>query len=347
RQVAETLAQPFGLTVIAEEEGEAVPEVQVQQSETCFKLVERLARLQELLVTDNAEGNLVLTRAGNKTTDSALIYGVNIEEASADLDHAHRFSDYIVKAQRPGTRTADSKTAEGRDPWAGVIVSPGGGDPSPGGRAAGATAEERSASLADLWRDAWRERMLALRARPLVRTQRLDGGDETDDWDWDGTPGSGTDTHTDRGMEAISQIAGTAHDDAITRYRPLVIIAEAQADDDNAAKRADWELRRRLAKSTKATIAVNGWHQQNGELWRPNLMVYTEVPYFGLERELIIGQVTFEMGDQGEMTRLELTLPDAFLPEKIRKCKVRRGRGPGRKGRRGGKAPVDNWAGVI
>ena len=90
RAVAEVLAEPFRLQVLAEEEGEPVPEVQVQQSEACFRLVERLARLQELLVTDDAEGRLVLTRAGNKRTDTALIFGVNIKAAHGDLDDSHR-----------------------------------------------------------------------------------------------------------------------------------------------------------------------------------------------------------------------------------------------------------------
>ena len=40
-----------------------------------------------------------------------------------------------------------------------------------------------------------------------------------------------------------------------------MIVAEAQSDDGMAQKRADWEIRRRMAEGTKATIIVNGCRQ--------------------------------------------------------------------------------------
>ena len=334
RAVAEVLAEPFRLQVLAEEEGEPVPEVQVQQSEACFRLVERLARLQELLVTDDAEGRLVLTRAGNKRTDTALIFGVNIKAAHGDLDDSHRFSDYIVKAQRPGNRTKDDAIAEGRDPWSDVV-----------------TRRLRNGASADDWRAAWRERMRLVRAHARARAGRMvDDGDYDGDWEeWDGQPGSGTDRTADRGVTAITQIVGTARDPGITRYRPKVIVAEAQADDDNADHRADWELRRRIARAVRANVTVNGWRQENGELWATNLMVYVNVPWLGLDREMLIGEVGFSIDDSGEITTLDLTLPDAFLPEKVRKPKRKAAaRGSGGGGRRGGgKAKPDHWADVI
>lgn len=326
RQVAELLAEPFKLQVLAEEEGEPVPEVQVQQSETCFALVERLARLQELLVTDDAVGNLVLTRAGNKQADTALVFGENVKEAQADLDDSKRFSDYIVKAQRPGNRTNDDKWAQGNDPWAGV---------TPPQRSFGYAADE-----ADRCRAAWRQQMRTVQQNARRRAIRVDD----DDWDWeDREPGDGSDTETDRGAHVINQIVGTAQDPGITRYRPKVIIAEAQADDDNAENRADWELRRRIGQSVKASITVNGWRQQSGDLWTPNLMTYVNVPWLGLDRELIISEVEFSIDDGGEITRLGLTLPDAFLPEKVRKAKSKRGRGGGK----GGKGKADHWTSAV
>lgn len=332
RAVAEVLAEPFSLQVLAEE-GEPVPEVQVQQSEACFRLVERLARLQELLVTDDAEGRLVLTRAGNKRTDTALIFGVNIKAANADLDDSNRFSDYIVKAQRPGNRTKDDKIAEGRDPWSDVI-----------------TRRLRNGASADDWRAAWRDRMRLVRTHARARAGRTVDDGDYDGWEeWDGEPGSGTDRTADRGVTAITQIVGTAHDPGITRYRPKVIIAEAQADDDNADRRADWELRRRIARSVRANVTVNGWRQENGELWATNLMVYVQVPWLGLDREMLIGEVQFAIDDSGEITTLDLTLPDAFLPEKVRQPKRKtaaRG-GGGRRGGGKGKSKPDHWADVI
>lgn len=325
REIAEVLAAPFKLKVVAEEEGEPVPEVQVQQSETCFALVEKLARLQELLVTDDAEGNLVLTRAGNKQADTALVFGENVKEAQADLDDSKRFSDYIVKAQRPGNRTKDDKWAQGKDPWAGV-------DPG------------ETSYAADNWRAAWRQQMRLVQQNARRRALRLDD----DDWDFsedgeDGEFGDGSDTEMDRGANVINQIVGTARDPGITRYRPKVIVAEAQADDDNAEKRADWELRRRIGQSVKARITVNGWRQDGGALWTPNLMVYVNVPWLGLDRELIIGDVEFTIDNGGEIAHLGLTLPDAFLPEKMRQTKTKKAAAGGK----GKKGKGDHWTSAV
>ena len=101
-EIAKQLAEPYKLTVKVLDDGEPEAEVQVQQGETCFALVERLSRLQALLVTDDADGNLILTRAGTGRASASLRHGENILTANADLDHSKRFSEVLVKAQRPG-----------------------------------------------------------------------------------------------------------------------------------------------------------------------------------------------------------------------------------------------------
>jgi prophage tail gpP-like protein len=81
----------------------ALHDVQVQQGETCYALLERLARVQGLLITDDAAGNLALTGVGSGVAVTALIQGDNILAASADLDASQRFSQYVVKGQRANT----------------------------------------------------------------------------------------------------------------------------------------------------------------------------------------------------------------------------------------------------
>src|SRR5262249_41144636 len=80
-----------------------VMDVQVQQGETAYALLERLARLQGLLLTDTAAGNLALTRVGTRRAVAALIQGDNILGASAEIDASQRHSQYIVKGQRANT----------------------------------------------------------------------------------------------------------------------------------------------------------------------------------------------------------------------------------------------------
>lgn len=100
-QIAERLCGEVGVGVVVESgPGAPFPDVQVQQGESIFELIERLCRLRALLVCDNEAGNLVLTRAGIRSSGGTIRQGDNILTASADLSVGERFSDYIVKGQQ-------------------------------------------------------------------------------------------------------------------------------------------------------------------------------------------------------------------------------------------------------
>jgi prophage tail gpP-like protein len=268
--LARKLAEPFKIEVVAKVTGEPIPEVQLQQGETCFGLIERLSRLQEYLITDDPDGRLILTRAGNDRCSSTLKQGVNVAVAEAVYDDAHRFSDYMVKAQKPGDKTSDLNPGEGGEEPRAVPFIPG-----------------ESAVLLE-----WRARRAA--------APRAGGGG--------------------KGAKVLTQITGTVKDPGIHRYRPKVIVAETQASPADAAKRADWEMRRRVAKAHKATVTVVGWRQADRRLWTVNEMVPCEVDWLSLERDMLISEVTYTMGPEGQNTRMELTLPDAFLPDHFRKA---------------------------
>lgn len=286
-EITRQLAQPYHLEVKVVDDGKPEAEVQVQQGETNFALVERLSRLQALLVTDDAAGRLVLTRAGSGRATTQLRHGDNILAASSDLDNSKRFSVCLVKGQRPGNNNKSQDDAPTSDPW-------------PGWNAAAIAAARAAASrIAAIANPGERHRARRDAVRSGTTPKR-------------GNPAS------------LTQINGSAKDPEITRYRPLVIVAEAQSDDGMAETRADWELRRRKGEATKATVTVNGFHQQKGgKLWEPNMMVQVEAPWLALNRELVISEVTYNYDASGEKTTLTLTLPDAFLPDpKERKAKT-------------------------
>jgi prophage tail gpP-like protein len=279
-QMARMLAAPFGIEVVSAYDGEPVPDAQVQQGETCFALVERLSRLQEILITDDQFGRLVLARAGTGQCSTVLEQGNNILTAGAEHDDSERFSEYIVKAQRPANRTLDD--------WG--HIDEGSGQP-----------------FADLSPGA---RFALQRAASTKKTS----------------------------PKTLTQITGTVYDRGITRYRPHVVIAESQADGASAQKRADWEMRRRLARSKSADVTINGWRQRDGRLWTQNESVYIDSPWLGLAEPLLISEVEYGYGPGGEVTALSLVLPDVFLPEPKRKTKDK-GKGTGDGG--------DMWAHVI
>lgn len=105
----------------------------VKQGESVFETLQRAALLRGLLIIENKSGELVfINRAGGtgdgtpslaspvdsfdfvgptldaiakgaKLSGTALVQGENVISASAIYDDSERFSDYIVKAQAPGT----------------------------------------------------------------------------------------------------------------------------------------------------------------------------------------------------------------------------------------------------
>lgn len=105
--IARRLAEPFGVDVVdLAQATEPFPRVQVEQGETVFDILERLARQRGVFLTDNALGQLVIRR---RSTDLQchIEKGVHVLSASADLRGNDQFSNYTVKGQAEGSdRTA-------------------------------------------------------------------------------------------------------------------------------------------------------------------------------------------------------------------------------------------------
>lgn len=226
-RIARALAEPFGIPVRVETDvGAGFPDVQVQQGESCFDLIDRLAVLRGVLATDGPDGALVLVRAGGVRAAGRLVQGGaqgNILEASARLSHARRWSRYVVKGQRAGG---------------------------------------------------------------------------------DGLSG-----------DAAAAVVAEAVDPAVRRYRPKVIVAEAQADAASAAARARWEALGNAGKGVSATVTVQGWMQAPDRLWAANEMVSIDAPWLGLDRELLVAEVEYRLDEGGTRTELTLAPPEAFTPE--------------------------------
>lgn len=120
--IAAELAQPFGIKIVARvDTGEKVKRFALQQGETVYAAIERLARYRGLLAVSNAAGEVELIRPGEGANVAELVEGKNIIGGSATHDARDRFSDYIVKGQASGDDNANGKAvaavkAEARDP---------------------------------------------------------------------------------------------------------------------------------------------------------------------------------------------------------------------------------------
>ncbi|CCG42190.1 phage baseplate assembly protein [Magnetospirillum molischianum] len=103
-QIAADLAKVYGVSVVtAVDTGAVVSDHQIQPGETVMGSIDRLLTLRQLLATDDAQGRLVLCRAGSARAGGALVVGDNILTGSADLDWTDRFKHYIVRGQSAGS----------------------------------------------------------------------------------------------------------------------------------------------------------------------------------------------------------------------------------------------------
>jgi prophage tail gpP-like protein len=100
KEIAEKLFPPFRVRpLFFVNAGAPFDKITIQQGETVFALIDRLARQRKLIIYPDAEGNLIFTRAGGKRSKTELRQGVNVQTGNASYDYTDRFSEYTVKGQ--------------------------------------------------------------------------------------------------------------------------------------------------------------------------------------------------------------------------------------------------------
>lgn len=220
-QIAAALCLPFGITVTNKSTpGAKFRRYSVQEGETVHEALERAARMRGLLLITNGDGNLVLTRSGDRRVSTVLQRGINILECERNGSWRDRYSDYTIKTQ-----------AAGDDDFFGYEA-------------------------------AWIKRQ--------------------------------------------------ATDDRVDRHRPLTMLAENEDTGAELQERINWERNIRAGRARRVTYTVQGWHDDDGDLWEPNTLVRVEDDFARISAELLLVSVRYEKNDGGTRASLELTRPEAF-----------------------------------
>jgi prophage tail gpP-like protein len=116
-QVARNVCAPFGIDVVASDVGSTYAVAAKHHGETCWKLLERLARQRKMLVLDDGQGRLVLAQLATTRADDSLIYPSDgLLKITTKRDSSKRFSVYTVKAQAGARWLGNVGTADGSDP---------------------------------------------------------------------------------------------------------------------------------------------------------------------------------------------------------------------------------------
>lgn len=103
-QIATDLVAPFGIKVSAATDiGVPFKKFSIQEGETCFEAIERMARMRGVLVVEDPAGNLLIIRTDSDRIVTALVQGQNILTGSAAFSLRDRYSKVTVKGADIGS----------------------------------------------------------------------------------------------------------------------------------------------------------------------------------------------------------------------------------------------------
>jgi prophage tail gpP-like protein len=95
--IATKLAVPYNIDVACDVAGlPIIPQQNIMLGETAYEIIERSARFSALLVFEDRDGKLRLTRAGTDVMSSGIQEGVNMESVAVERSMDQRYSEIIA-----------------------------------------------------------------------------------------------------------------------------------------------------------------------------------------------------------------------------------------------------------
>lgn len=101
-------------------------------------------------------------------------------------------------------------------------------------------------------------------------------------------------------------------DEAIDRYRPLIVLAEDAGTPATLAMRAQWEASVRAGRGNRGTITVQGWRRPDGVLWAPNVLVSVTSTTLYLDAPMLVVGCSYRLDEAGTFTDLTICRREAF-----------------------------------
>ncbi|MFZ5746353.1 MAG: phage baseplate assembly protein [Pseudomonadota bacterium] len=111
---------------------------------------------------------------------------------------------------------------------------------------------------------------------------------------------------------SVSAGRGRAVDPAVTRYRPLILIAEDQALAGGLEARAKWEVSTRAARGQSVRLVAQGWHRADGRLRTHNSMISIRAPMIAVDGPMLIESISYVLGSDGTTTEMVAVPRDAW-----------------------------------
>ncbi|CAJ2713839.1 phage baseplate assembly protein [Burkholderia pseudomallei] len=95
--IATKLAVPYNITVNCDATGlPIIPQQNIMLGETAYEIIERSSRFSALLVYEDSDGTLKMTRAGTEAMSSGIQEGINMESCAVERSMDQRYSEIIA-----------------------------------------------------------------------------------------------------------------------------------------------------------------------------------------------------------------------------------------------------------
>jgi len=120
--------------------------------------------------------------------------------------------------------------------------------------------------------------------------------------------GSRQSTVDDATEEEATQIEGCTTDTRIPRFRPLIIVPDAEQSNVSAKKRADWEATTRIGAAEDYTIIRQGWQPSI------NKLAYVKSPSLAVDGDYVIASFRLIADESGKRTEFNFVHPRVFTP---------------------------------
>lgn len=112
--------------------------------------------------------------------------------------------------------------------------------------------------------------------------------------------------------KASQQLKHVVSDPGVRRFRPLRVTAETGSGLD-LQHRAELERNQRAGRGEAISCVVEGYHTDEGHVWRPNTLVHFRSRVLGVDATLLIAAARFRFGYNEEPNvELELVRPEAY-----------------------------------
>ncbi len=111
---------------------------------------------------------------------------------------------------------------------------------------------------------------------------------------------------------AALEIEAIAKDAGVNRNRTVIVVQDEDTSKDKARSRAKNRRDRAAGNSLTATISVQGFRDDAGQLWTPGYLIWVESPFLNIAQDMILDAVDWTQDSDGSIAKLSLCDPRSY-----------------------------------